>query len=129
MPISALNHVNIKAPQPMLDEVRDFYVDLLGLHQGWRPEVPVPGSWLYSGENPVIHLMEDNRPLDEITSPETGFVDHIAFTCTNLPAFEAHLVNAGVHYQRRDFPQFDTVQLVLTDPTGLGVELNFPGNL
>lgn len=124
MNVIALNHANIRAPQPLLDEVRDFYINILGLQPGWRPEVPVHGYWLYSGEHPVIHLMEDQRPLDQITSLEASFIDHIAFTCDNLSALEAHLVETGVQYQRTDLS--GAVQLLLRDPTGLGIELIFP---
>ncbi|MEO7245237.1 MAG: hypothetical protein ABIX12_08835 [Rubrivivax sp.] len=37
MPALSLNHVNLSAEQPMLDALRDFYVDVIGLHVGWRP--------------------------------------------------------------------------------------------
>lgn len=128
MPVQDLNHVNINAPMDLLRRVRDFYVDIIGLQEGWRPDVPVAGFWLYAGDKPVVHLMDASAMAGG--AAETGAVgrlDHIAFTCSDVEAFEAHIAQRGVPYQRRDFPAFDTVQLVVTDPTGLDVELNFTG--
>lgn len=126
MPVQDLNHVNINAPMDLLRRVRDFYVDIIGLQDGWRPDVPVAGYWLYAGEKPVVHLMDASAMAGGPTEPGvTGHLDHIAFTCTDVDAFEAHLEQQGVPFRRRDLPAFDTVQLVVTDPTGLDVELNF----
>jgi catechol 2,3-dioxygenase-like lactoylglutathione lyase family enzyme len=126
MPIHDLNHVNIKANRELLARVRDFYVDIIGLREGWRPDVPVPGFWLYAGDKPVLHLMEA-ADSGEMAAPtgEPGHVDHIAFTCTGVDAFSKHLETCRTPYCRRDFPEFDTVQLVVKDPTGMDVELNF----
>ena len=43
MGVLAFNHLNIRAPKPLLEEVKTFYVDVLGLAEGSRPTVPVLG--------------------------------------------------------------------------------------
>ena len=58
MGVLAFNHFNIRALKPLLEEVRTFYVDVIGLAEGFRPAVPVPGYWLYLEALPILHLME-----------------------------------------------------------------------
>lgn len=123
MPLQDLNHLNIRAPLPQLQQVRDFYVNILGLQPGWRPEVPVAGYWLYLGERPVLHLMVCSDAA--VSAAGSGHIDHFAFTATDPDAMEQQLQRAAVPYQRRDFPGFNTVQLVVADPLGIPVELNF----
>ncbi len=124
MPAHDINHINIKAPQPLLDQVKTFYVQVVGLQEGERPAVPVPGYWLYLGGRPVVHLMTP-RANEEVASGSVGHLDHVAFTCTDLAGMIAHLDQLGLAYRRRDVPDLGVTQLFLTDPTGLGVELNF----
>ena len=45
MSLNSLDHCSIRTVK--LDETRDFYVDILGMHDGDRPDFPFPGSWLY----------------------------------------------------------------------------------
>lgn len=130
MAVEDLNHVNINAPLALLAEIRDFYVNIIGLHEGWRPDVPVAGYWLYAADKPVLHLMDTGIDADGVSAGPlrtgvTGHVDHIAFTCTDVDAMEQHLQQQGTDYVRRDFPTFSTVQLVVKDPAGMAVELNF----
>jgi len=130
MPVADLNHINIKAPMSLLDNVRDFYINAVGLNNGSRPDIPIQGYWLYAGDKPIVHLMEvadlDGTVLNGKST--TGHLDHVAFTCTDISATEEHLDSLGIEYRRNDFHQYGFSQLFMKDPTGLGVELNFPHN-
>jgi len=126
MGVLALNHINIRAPRPVLEEVRNFYMEVIGLTEGFRPDVPIHGYWLYLGDLPVLHLME----WSDITEPPTferGYLDHVAFSCDGLEDFINKLKNLDVVYTRRDFDLNGGIftQLEVTDPVGNGVELNF----
>ena len=55
MGINVLHHVTVKTDD--LEATRDFYRDVLGLEEGFRPELDFPGYWLYCGEVPVVHLV------------------------------------------------------------------------
>lgn len=117
-----LNHINLSLPADRLEEIRDFYVDIVGLREGPRPDFDFPGYWLYAGDFPVVHMM--HRP-SEGTGPGTSYLDHVAFTCTDLDATEQKLERQGISYRKREIAAFNIVQLFFHDPTGLGIEMNF----
>lgn len=124
MPALSFSHFNLRAEQPMLDRLRDFYVEVVGLHVGWRPPFDFPGYWLYLGDAAVLHLVElASRGV--VQGPRAGTFDHVAFDCSGLPEFEARLRQLGVEYRRAAVPGTTQHQLFLKDPSGNGVELNF----
>jgi catechol 2,3-dioxygenase-like lactoylglutathione lyase family enzyme len=125
MATEGLNHFNIAAPAALLSQVRDFYVTVVGLEEGYRPDFGVPGYWLYANDQAVLHLLEVDA-ADQPAQPGTpGFLDHVAFTCRDLDETEQHLRQLGVDYRKNDFRDFGLIQLFVRDPTGLGVEMNF----
>ena len=128
MTIAGLNHFNIMGSRSLIDEVRDFYVDVIGLTDGWRPDFDFDGHWLYAGDAPILHLMvseEDPAAGDTGITSKTGHLDHIALTADGLAAVEARLIELGQVYKKKAIPGFNVTQLFLHDPIGLGVELNF----
>jgi catechol-2,3-dioxygenase len=124
MPVVAFNHFNLRAERTLLDRLRDFYVEVVGLRVGDRPPFAFHGYWLYLGDQAVVHLVEDATAPAPGDAP-TGTFDHVAFTCQDLPAFERHLRSRGVSYRRAVVPGRDQVQLFVKDPAGNGVEFNF----
>ena len=57
MSLKTFEHVLILADD--LKKTKEFYVDLLGLKDGYRPDFPFPGHWLYLNEDDkaaCIHL-------------------------------------------------------------------------
>ena len=127
MPTVGLNHINLSGARELLDELKDFYCDVIGLEVGARPDFPRPGYWLYAGGHPVVHLYESAPDEARKTDVLTTF-DHVAFTCEDSDAFETLLCRRGVEYSRAVVPGSDQVQLFLRDPAGNKVELNFPAS-
>ena len=41
--VGGLDHINITAPKVVIDAVRQFYMDVLGLKDGFRPDFGVGG--------------------------------------------------------------------------------------
>lgn len=117
-----LEHFNISAPFELLERVRDFYVNALGLREGARPAVPVRGFWLYDGDQALVHLAENNTT---VPAPPAHYLDHIAFACTDLPALEQRLRAHAVDYTVQRYPAVNLTQVFLHDPAGTGIELNF----
>jgi catechol 2,3-dioxygenase-like lactoylglutathione lyase family enzyme len=123
MSIRAIDHINIGTDR--LEETRTFFRDVLGLAEGWRPDFPFGGAWLYAGETAVVHLVDLKDPK---APSEAAALDHFAFRITDLEAMRARLDAAGVPYRRVDVPGAPIRQIFLRDPNGVTIELNFrPG--
>lgn len=118
-----IDHININAPEQLLREIRNFYCDVLGLTEGFRPSFSRNGFWLYSEDKPIIHLMES---LEHHRNEKQGFFDHFALQATGLAGLIEKLDSAGVQYNLSYIPEIDLSQLFCHDPSGTRVELNFP---
>ncbi|MGH8123189.1 MAG: VOC family protein, partial [Rudaea sp.] len=119
-----LDHYNIRAPSPLLEDLRDFYCATLGLRVGPRPGLRSHGYWLYAGDSAVLHLSATRA--GEVR--EVGVVptfDHVAFICADDEAMRAALDATGVRYSAEDAPERAQRQIFLRDPAGNGIELNF----
>jgi catechol 2,3-dioxygenase-like lactoylglutathione lyase family enzyme len=127
--IAGLNHVNIRAPEGMIERLRAFYRDVIGLEDGPRPPFRSRGYWLYGGGRDVLHLTitAEAAPAATATPPagRTGFLDHVAFTGVDHAAAVRRLDAAGVDYEVDEVPLAGQVQIFLVDPAGIGIELNF----
>lgn len=122
--VDGLNHYNLRAQRPLLDLLRDFYVDVIGLRLGFRPAFESFGYWLYAGGKDIVHLTEASK--DELRPPDAaGTFDHVAFTCSDLGSIQGRLSAHGVAFATDDVPLTGQIQLFLKDPAGNGVELNF----
>ena len=119
-----LDHINISAPPDLLVEVRDFYCNLLGLAEGFRPMFSRKGFWLYSEGKPIIHLVES---IDHHRNEKQGYFDHFALRATGLTKLIAKLDAAGIGYKMSYLAETDLSQVFCKDPAGTGVEINFPG--
>ena len=118
--IVGMNHFTVTAE----DEAKTlaFYVDLLGLTIGHRPDLGFPGAWLHaSGPQAVLHLVF-GRP---VPAQRTGVIDHMAFTARDLPAVKARFDASGLKYDLRRQVGSGTWQLFCHDPSGARVELDF----
>jgi len=100
----------------------DFYVGLLGLREGYRPDLGFDGAWLYgNGAQALLHLYFDRKA----PTPRAGVIDHMAFSATDLKAVKARFDSAGVKYDLRQQKESGIWQLFTYDPTGAKVELDF----
>jgi catechol 2,3-dioxygenase-like lactoylglutathione lyase family enzyme len=126
MHVRGLNHFNITAPSELLEKVRDFYVEVVGLVVGERPGFRRRGFWLYAGEEPLVHLtacdLEDARDNVEAVA---CFFDHVAFSCTGLGGLIERLKRLNIPYEVVEIRSLGQVQVFLRDPARVGVELNF----
>lgn len=118
--ITGLNHFTVIAENEQL--TLDFYVGLLGLRVGLRPDLGFAGAWLYgAGPQAVLHMVFD-RPMP---ASRVGVIDHMAFTCTDLKAVKTRFDERGVKYDLRQQRGAGTWQLFTFDPNGARVELDF----
>ena len=119
MPVAGMNHFTVLTSD--LDACKRFYVELLGLEPGFRPDLGFPGVWLYAGGQAVLHVIA-GRPLP---ADPHGVLDHMAFTATDLPGTVAKLKARQIAFDLRRQAQSGTWQLFCFDPNGARVELDF----
>jgi catechol 2,3-dioxygenase-like lactoylglutathione lyase family enzyme len=118
--IVGMNHFTITAEDER--KTLDYYVGLLGLTVGPRPDLGFPGAWLYAGGKQAVLHMYFGRPMP---TQRTGVIDHLAFSATDLRSVKARFDAAGVGYELRRQPGAGTWQLFSLDPNGAKVELDF----
>ncbi|CAN5263410.1 VOC family protein [soil metagenome] len=139
MGIDKLGHYSVRTTDVATS--RDFYVEILGLRVGTRPDFPFPGAWLYLGDDEtdfgVVHIVgidpENSGGLgdylgdrDATTLKGSGAVDHMAFLATDWASLRNRCDTAGIVYSKRVVPALGLLQIFLTDPSGVTIELNFP---
>jgi catechol 2,3-dioxygenase-like lactoylglutathione lyase family enzyme len=119
--IVGMNHFTVTAEDR--EATLGYYCGLLGLKEGWRPDLGFPGAWLYAegAGSAIVHLYWD-RPMP---SQRTGVIDHMAFSARGLKAVKARFDAANVKYDLRRQAQAGTWQLFSHDPNGARVELDF----
>ena len=138
MPVAKLAHFSVRTAT--LQASCDFYCRVLGFRQGFRPDFPFPGAWLYlHGDEPdaaVIHLIgiDSAEPAGLANylgdRPQAGLrgggaVDHLAFAATDLRGMRERLGAMGVPFRERTVPGLGLHQLFVEDPSGVTIELNF----
>ena len=137
MLINSLDHCAIRTTK--LQETRDFFVDILGLEDGERPDFPFPGAWLYTDRTAVIHLIgvdpDDPSGLQRYVGGEistealqgSGAFDHIAFRANDPSVLTERLKQADYEYRERQVPNMNLFQIFVEDPNGITIELNYWG--
>jgi len=136
----SLNHYSIRTLN--LAACEAFYVGLLGLQVGPRPEFPFPGLWLYAGDsnvwaNACVHIIgiDANDPerlkqylgdVDVARLHGSAAIDHVAFFATGLAGMRETLHQQGVQARERTVPGLGLYQVFVNDPNGVVVELNYP---
>jgi catechol 2,3-dioxygenase-like lactoylglutathione lyase family enzyme len=121
--IRGLDHINIGTDR--LAETIAFFKDVLGLTEGWRPNFPFGGAWLYVGEKPVVHLVE--LPEGKRPSSEAA-LDHFAFRIEDYEETIRKLDANSVKYRCVDIPGTEIRQINVRELNGVLIELNYrPG--
>ena len=119
MAVLGLDHINIRTAE--LDRTRAFFLDVLGLTEGWRPAFGFPGAWLYAGDQDVVHLVEVPEPP---AASAGSSLDHFAFAIDDFEAARAQLDAHGIGYRELASPEGDIRQFFITDLNGVVIELN-----
>jgi catechol 2,3-dioxygenase-like lactoylglutathione lyase family enzyme len=119
MGVRDLDHVNIRTHR--VAETREFFVDVLGLTEGWRPDAPFPVLWFYAGGRPCVHVVGLDQPQEGTGSP----VDHFAFSIDDIDEMAERLTRHGVEHAIRGLPGGRIRQIICRDPNGVTIELNY----
>jgi len=108
----------------MMEQLKVFYRDVVGLQIGERPQLTSFGYWLYAGSKDVLHLSEAKPEEKRKENVATTF-DHVAFTATDYDATIARLEKLAIKFRTREISDAGQKQIFFSDPAGNGIELNF----
>ena len=136
--VAGVNHVTLCCSVDQWPSVEDFYKEVLGLRVGPRPAFDFPGTWLYAGKEPIIHLAATLRQPTVGANPgssalavtpgaaATGPIDHVALRMAgSLDEWRRKLVASGIRFAEAPVPELPLHQFFLHDPLGVKIELNF----
>ena len=142
MPIGKLDHFSIRTLD--VEASRRFYTDIMGFQSGFPPEFKFPGLWMYNGAQypettGVVHIigidLNDPQGLKDYlgdkdldTLSGTGTVDHMAFAATGVNEMRDRLKKHDIKYRERTVPSLNLHQVFFEDPSGVTIELNYPGS-
>ena len=121
--ILSINHIQLVAEKDLVLKLRDFYCDIVGLTEGFRPAFERFGFWLYIGDKDVVHLITPKE--GDGRSPQKSSFDHVAFKTADYEAVLNRLKTLNISFEEKPIPGMVAHQIFLRDPAGNRVELNF----
>ena len=124
--ILSINHIQLVAEKDLVIQLRDFYCDVIGLTEGFRPAFERFGFWLYIGDKDVLHLITPKEG-DGRSSKKSSY-DHVAFKATHYESVLKKLKHLEMPFEEKTIPGMKAHQIFLSDPAGNRVELNFDGD-
>jgi catechol 2,3-dioxygenase-like lactoylglutathione lyase family enzyme len=114
-----MNHFTVLAEDRR--KTLDFYVGVLGLREGARPDLGFDGAWLYAdAPDALLHLVFGRK-----AETPAGAIDHMAFSARDVKGTKARFDAAGIRYDLRRQTGSGIWQLFCHDPNGAKVELDF----
>ena len=121
--ILSINHIQLVAEKDLVIQLKDFYCNIVGLQEGFRPAFERFGFWLYINDKDVIHLITPKEGDER--SPQKSSFDHIAFKTADYHGVLKKLKSLNIPFEEKPIPGMTAHQIFLKDPAGNRVELNF----
>ena len=122
--ICGINHYNLRAAPEIIEKLKNFYIEIVGLKLGHRPPFKNGGYWLYANDKDVLHLSFSKNDITNELHVSSTF-DHMAFTAENEMEHINVLKENNIDYIIREVPEIGTRQIFFKDPAGNGIELIF----
>ncbi|HET9628816.1 MAG TPA: VOC family protein [Novosphingobium sp.] len=137
-----LEHWNLRTFD--LDATIAFYEEIVGLRSGPFPGAKGQGAWLYDDTGvPVVHVIRldaaqrdrmvtgisarlgDLAGTIDLDSDGSGVIDHVAFACDDFDQMMKRITDGGHPHKVADYPRLGLRQILVNDPNGVTLELNF----
>ena len=122
--INGLNRYNLRAEAKMMEDLKTFYIEIVGLKLGVRPPFQSNGYWLNIGGKDILHLSEAKKNGNNPANTKNTF-DHMAFSAEDKENFIKILRKKDIEFYLREVPEIGTEQIFFKDPAGNGIELIF----
>jgi lactoylglutathione lyase len=114
-----LNHIFVLTTD--LKAMELFWTEVIGLHVGERPPFPFNGAWIYSDDQPLVHIAEQlNSAIGH------GSIAHVALEGADYPVLLERLDNSLYRYSEKIVPLSNERQIFIHGPDGLTIEMLFP---
>ena len=118
--LDSLDHITIITTK--LKKTTDFYINILGMElDNNRPPFNFDGAWLSINNKPVVHIVVNNNHNTKNDKPT---LDHVAFRVNDIELIKNNLNKHKVEYLEKKTPDNRIIQLFLTDPNGIKLELS-----
>ena len=122
--IKGIDHYNLRSDEDMIEALKDFYINIVGLKLGQRPPFKSKGYWLYANNKDVLHLSSSKDNIKNLINVNST-LDHVSFSASNKNTFMETLKKNNILFKERYIPEINIEQLFFKDPAGNGIELIF----
>ena len=126
--IKGIDHYNLRSDEKMIETLKDFYINVVGLKLGHRPPFKRKGYWLYADAKDILHLSKSKDNKKNLINVDST-LDHVSFSALNKVFFMEILKKNNIIFKERFVPEMNIEQLFFKDPAGNGIELIFKKNL
>ncbi|KFA99855.1 VOC family protein [Vibrio sp. ER1A] len=134
MIVKGFDHFTIRTDK--IEETKNFYMNLLGLTVGARPNFSFHGYWLYLDDIPIFHLVEPALDEEDEVAKYLGLrnnndyagsgkIDHLAFRIEGYSSLLNRIRKNSWHHFERTVPEIYEHQVFVSDPNEITVELIF----
>jgi len=100
--ILSINHIQLVAEKDLVIQLRDFYCNVVGLTEGFRPAFERFGFWLYIGDKDVLHLITPKEGDER--SPQKSSYDHMAFKADGYQDVLKKLQSLNIAFEEKPIP-------------------------
>ena len=90
--INGIDHYNLRSDEKMIETLKDFYINIVGLNLGHRPPFKSKGYWLYAKEKDVLHLSSSKDSIKNMINVNST-LDHVSFSAVDKKDFMETLTN------------------------------------
>ena len=125
--INSIDHYNLRSDEKMIETLKNFYINIVGLKLGYRPPFKSKGYWLYAKEKDVLHLSSSKDNIKNLINIDST-LDHVSFSANDKIFFMETLEKNNIVFKERYIPEINIDQLFFKDPAGNGIELIFKEN-
>jgi len=125
--INGIDHYNLRSDEKMIETLKNFYINIVGLKLGYRPPFKSKGYWLYAKEKDVLHLSSSKDNIKNLINIDST-LDHVSFSANDKSFLMETLEKNNIVFKERYIPEINIDQLFFKDPAGNGIEIIFKEN-
>ena len=108
--INGIDHYNLRSDEKMIESLKDFYINIVGLKLGHRPPFKSKGYWLYAKDKDVLHLSSSKDDIKNLINVNST-LDHVSFSAADKKNFMETLERNNIFFKERYIPEINIEQL------------------